>query len=192
MKKLAIDIGNVLVNVDLNKFTNIFNSKKISGFRFLELIQAEHEIGLLTFADYLEKYESREHEFEKAWLDTVTPNQFMINWLQDLQKNNYEIAILSNIGQDHHEHLNKICPPLFNNNILHLSYQVGARKPTKIYFQSFLLENPQFKNCLFIDDRIENLNMASKFGFRTYQFSLLDFDKKSFVEKNQELNNINL
>jgi hypothetical protein len=41
-----------------------------------------------------------------------------------------------------------------------------------VYYQSFLLQHPEFKGCLYVDDVVDNLNASKAFGFRTFHMSL--------------------
>ena len=66
-------------------------------------------------------------------------------------------------------------PPVFNKCIQHFSCEVGARKPSKLFFQSFLMEEPHFHRSIFIDDIDENVEMAKKCGFRAVRFNINDF-----------------
>ena len=97
--------------------------------------------------------------------------------MQDLF--NTQVALLSNVGLEHaivmekildhhHLHSNKF----FSKCVKHLSCQVGARKPTKLYYQSFLQQHPEFEGAAYLDDLQENLDMGKEFGFRPYFFSL--------------------
>ena len=84
------------------------------------------------------------------------------------------MALLSNIGTEHAalmEHSLNV-GTFFSGAIKHFSCFVGARKPTALFYQSFLLEHPEFYSCLYIDDLQENLDVGKRFGFQTYRFSL--------------------
>jgi FMN phosphatase YigB (HAD superfamily) len=52
---------------------------------------------------------------------------------------------------------------------------VGARKPSFIYYQSFLQMYPQFKECIYLDDNTENLNSSLKNGLSGRYFNLQDY-----------------
>lgn len=184
--KAVLDIGNVLVNVHIEKFI-----KKISEIipeqndplLFLETIQGMHDIGMITMRQaFRDKYELSHSnlisldDLLNIWNLTVVRNDFMINFMKDLHFQGVKFGLVSNIGLEHHQYLEKICPEIFElAEIHHLSYQVGARKPSKLYFQSFLQDHPSWIGCVYVDDRLDNLLMGKKYGFRTIQFNLEDY-----------------
>jgi FMN phosphatase YigB (HAD superfamily) len=187
--KVILDIGNVLVHVQLNSFLEKF-SKLIpedhDPFLFLETIQGMHDIGLITmkqaFRDKYELSHSKIYSIDELldfWNDVVVRNEFMINLMKDLHFQGVRFALVSNIGDEHHQHLEKICPEIFElSEIHHLSYQVGARKPSKLYFQSFLQDHPSWLGSVYIDDRLDNILTGKKYGFRTIQFDLDNYGSK--------------
>jgi FMN phosphatase YigB (HAD superfamily) len=200
--KVVLDIGNVLVNVSIDGFV-----KKISELipeendplLFLETIQGMHDIGLLTmrqaFRDRYELSHSSKVSLEDLlllWNQVVTRNDFMINFMKDLHFQGVRFGLVSNMGFEHHQYLQEICPEIFElSEIHHLSYQVGARKPSKLYFQSFLQDHPSWIGCVYLDDRMDNILAGKSYGFRTVPFNLEDFssikDLKSSTDSIKKL-----
>ena len=183
MQCIAVDLGNVMLSVDLKKFTNELDKYVVEADKafhnslfFLEHLQTHQEIGLTTVARALKI----EYDFNngiiasllEAWNEVIKPNEMMLVMLNNLKKLGIKIAILSNIGEEHTNYIKETYPQIFQNNELWLSYEVGARKPSKLFFQSFLQDNPEWKGAPFIDDRKENLKIASLYGFNTVHFNL--------------------
>lgn len=189
--RAILDIGNVLVHVKLSNFIKEF-SKLIpedhDPLLFLETIQGMHDIGLITmqqaFRDKYELSHSKALSVEELlvlWNKIIVRNEFMINFMKDLHFQGARFALVSNIGKEHHEYLEKNCPEIFNlSEIHHLSYQVGARKPSKLYFQSFLQDYPSWIGAVYLDDRLDNLVTGKSYAFRTIQFDLNNY--KSVAE----------
>jgi FMN phosphatase YigB (HAD superfamily) len=195
-KKIAFDIGNVLCYVDINKFNkyivenfDVFDEQhKVNDF--LLSIQPSNDLGISNIRHsfknkftYLSGYDLE--CIKSVWLDIVKISVHMANLIQDLLDNNWEVALLSNIGFDHAEKVRKIFPVL-NKCIHHFSCEVGARKPTKLFFQSFQLQYNWPKSTLFFDDREDNIEMANQF-FTGIQFDIEKFqsdsDAANFVRK---------
>lgn len=190
MKYLALDIGNVLVKVDIAEFLNTlsstFNMPIEDCTRFLTRFQKPHDLGLTTMRRELEDRfdigsdDLLVDELLACWDRSLTLNSDMITMLSELKKEvGLEIALLSNIGVEHAELIKNMlsydeCGFYFNHE--HFSCEVGARKPTKLFYQSFLMQYPDFHGCLYVDDLQENLDAADIFGFRTQLFSLHDPD----------------
>lgn len=198
MNFVAFDIGNVLVHFDLNKFLiplrSIIGANQYELFRssFEQNFQHQHEIGLVGFRSFFKSFntlldDSALDAIVQAWNSTISPDEEMLEFVYRLTKAGVRVALLSNIGQEHVENLNKICPELINRTIRHFSCEVGARKPSKLFYQSFLMDNEEFKGCYFFDDRIENCNQATNW-FRAKPFSLEILnslpkkDRKSILE----------
>lgn len=59
-----------------------------------------------------------------------------------------------------------------------LSFKMGLRKPEKEIYEKVQNELPfERKNILFIDDKKDNIEAASKFGWNTFQATGLELDK---------------
>ena len=161
--RIAFDIGNVLLQVDFEEFFAEFKGLgRQDPLAFLCDIQARQDIGVLTMPIIIREMlgvrrQTQVDRFVKAWNDSIKPSEEMLDYVDDLKERGAKVALLSNMGHEHAAHVRKELPRLFDGCTLHLSAEVGARKPTKLYYQSFLMQNPQFENCIFLDDRLENL-----------------------------------
>jgi FMN phosphatase YigB (HAD superfamily) len=185
---IAFDIGNVLCNLYLDKFTKEFNktcsAPLYSGEDFIKDIQGLQDLGLTTLGQRLREYGapySSHKRLIKAWNSIVVPNKRMIEFKDELLEAGFSIALLSNMGITHRDYLLENNPKLFHGCIKHLSCDIGSRKPMKLYYQSFLLQHSGFYGRYFIDDNSDNLKVAREVGFRTYQFDL-----STIIEENLE------
>jgi FMN phosphatase YigB (HAD superfamily) len=174
MKKYAaFDIGNVLVHVNLKIIINKLLELKLfvdesSAWHFLETVQPLQDLGITTISKFLHSYKniSKDIQLEitDTWNKTLTADDKMIRIMETLYTNEVDIALLSNIGVEHAEYLRKNISEIFTySRVHHLSYEVGARKPTKLYYQSFILEHSEYKNCIYFDDLVDNINASSRY-----------------------------
>jgi FMN phosphatase YigB (HAD superfamily) len=192
---VAFDIGNVLCHFDIKKFTNVLaNTTNISdheAFFFLERLQKLQDIGVTSVACELETHfklpAATIHDLVECWNSTVCPDASMMNLLENLRADDVKIAFLSNMGVEHISHLRASYPELFERTIQHISCEVGARKPTKIFFQSFCSDNDEFSGCVYVDDIDENLRAGKKYGFKGYSFKLEEYSKLSASQQKIEL-----
>lgn len=193
----AFDIGNVLCEVNLNEFARclakyimlkrgyIVNYEAevgVSGHLideanfFIDHIRRMQDIGTTTVREQLQyKYNFTNFDLDeliKAWNKTVTPNEMMLKFLDKLKNKGVKIALLSNMGQEHLKYLRAICPAMFEGTIQHISCEVGARKPQKLFYQSFLLDHKEFSGCIYVDDLEENVRVGRQYGFKEYHFDL--------------------
>lgn len=191
---IAFDIGNVLVEFNLDKYI-----KKLSHYSghydlnfFLEINQIPNDLGITNMReairDKLGIHETHTiDELLDCWNSTLTINKKMLSFLNKIKEQG-SVALLSNMGMDHAKFLRENHPELLKDCYLHFSYEVGARKPQKLFYQSFLQENPFFRyNGKFIDDLVPNLEMAEKMGFKTKQFQLNKFINLNEEEQNEAL-----
>lgn len=184
MKYLALDVGNVLVNVNFKSFIQDL-SKQLNitleeAEYFMNRTHSLHDVGLTKMADEL-----RDHfkikspliveDLIESWNNVITPDFDMIKFFNNMRiMENVKIALLSNVGLEHAAQMGFILDyeNFFNYSVKHLSCFVGARKPTKLYYQSFLMQHPEFEGCSYLDDLEENLKASELFGFRPYHFEL--------------------
>jgi len=200
---ICFDLGNVIIECDVDRFydqmKDFFSEEKYKQLIAMrDIIQTQHDLGIVTYQNFFEHFDmslSKEkvNQILELWNQAVKPNDEMVNFIcRFKQGRKSAIAFLSNIGYEHSKHLTESCPELFENTLLHFSCEVGARKPTKLYFQSFLKEVPDHlpKTHLFIDDREDNCAMALRLGFVPFQFSLKDdINNKLKMKKMETLMN---
>ena len=195
MKYCCIDIGNVLVNVDfqrfINKLSKSLNITLEEANYFMNRTQKLHDLGLTKMSDELHDHYSIKSpiiidELIEEWNGVITPADYIIDILLELMdKHDLKIALLSNIGLEHAEqivqklHYNG---KFFGNTIQFFSCYVGARKPSLVYYNTFLQLYPEFRGCLYIDDLQENLDASKQFGFKTYRFALDDIIGANYTD----------
>jgi FMN phosphatase YigB (HAD superfamily) len=183
-KFIVLDIGNVLCKVNMIDFVDelstTVNIPILEAQHFLKRCQKMHDLGYTTIEDELrEKFDIKSEttilKLKRIWNDSVTPCEPILEFFATLkQKHNLKIALLSNIGLEHAALMDKKLSHyrFIDNTIKHFSCEIGARKPSIIYYQSFLFAYPEFQGCLYIDDLQENLDAGAKFDFKPFKFDL--------------------
>lgn len=195
----AFDIGQVLCSFTIETFTKalsrILRLSDDESFFVLEHIQNMQDIGITKVSHAL-RYRfpglslDAIDELMAVWNSTVVPSPMMMNFLDNLRQEEVKIALLSNMGPEHIFHLRTTYPEIFVNAIQHISCEVGARKPSKLFFQSFCMDHDEFSGCVYVDDIEENLKVGKKYGFKTYQFSLEEMAKESASKQKLALDNL--
>lgn len=193
MKCIALDVGNVLVEFKIdNLLSDLYRSAGISyneGFEFLERNQALHDLGLTKIRNELKhtfniKDEDKIDEIMGHWNKSLMPNSTVISWVEKLMYSGVKVAILSNMGSEHRSVIGKyLGDKIYNNSELFFSVDVGARKPTFIYYNTFLSLHPEWKGCVYLDDNAENINVGNKFGFQAIKFDITNFKDKIAIEE---------
>lgn len=179
-KFVAFDIGNVLCHVDIDGFfdflvnRNVIKTKE-QAEEFVSGIQYPQDLGLYNIKQGFYRFSpditsSALKDLHDAWLHIVEPSDEMLGVLDDTLSQGYQVALLSNIGFDHAGVVRQICP-VFKSCYQHFSCEIGARKPTKLFYQSFVMHYGWPQGVVFFDDRCENVEAARPY-FNGIQFDL--------------------
>jgi len=177
---ITFDIGRVLVNVDFTEFLWVYKSLSLDQLddpmAFLFDLHGQQDVGLTTIARAAKERfgipQRSINDLVDAWNRALVPEPAMMALLDRLRQENWNVALLSNMGSEHAEHIRSHIPKLFSGCDLHLSYEVGARKPSKLYYQSFLMDHPEYKGCLYVDDLPQNLAIGRYYGFRGFKYNI--------------------
>ena len=117
-------------------------------------------------------------------------NNEIIELMNNLKSNKYNIFILSNNNKESYEYLKKL--PIFKSVdgwIVSCDYHIV--KPNKeIYIKLFQTFNIIPEECFFIDDKEENINIAKTLGMKGFTLDVKNHGLDKLNEKLKE-NNIN-
>lgn len=180
MKYIAFDLGNVIFDFDMGPFYETASDfgVDVDDLSFYRKIIEKAEFCGTELKDLLE------YKFSKGvtdqlllkWREGLKPNHHMLLFLESLGRD-FEIAFLSNIGWEHLRYLEDVYPNVMRlASHKHMSCEVGVAKPGILFFQSFLLQHPEYSNCIYLDDREENVISAYRCGFNSIRFSLDDYE----------------
>lgn len=195
IKNIVFDLGNVLVEFDSNKMiSHFFNSRQqeVKSFYF-DSLWNEYDQGLYTMDEMIEKGVKEFPELETNivdlmhhWTQFVIPIWKNIEYTKTLRNLGYNVYILSNIPEDDTMYLKNL--HIFDHiNGGVFSYQVKLIKPNPKIFETLLKSYSLNANeCLFLDDRKENIESAKRMGFKTIEVSdakkVVDLLKESLDE----------
>jgi FMN phosphatase YigB (HAD superfamily) len=199
-KNVAFDIGDVLFHFNPDPLINILLELNITedkqtacdfiGGNFQHL----QEIGLYTLSQsffQLNKQLSQENlqAITEKWRETFIPSLPMIDLVTELVNNDYNVALLSNIGPDHAKLVREVCP-IFNNCLQHFSCEIGARKPSLLFFQSFSLQYGWGKLSKYFDDREDNIKVGTKFYSSTlFNLKFFNSDEEAAAQMRKYIYN---
>ena len=164
--EVADDVSDSLV-----PFLHLKNCDKPVRFIAKEYIRASlgqvTSLEFWTALGYNKEYPEIEKEFLDNWY-TMDP-EFLDIGKQLIGK--YKIAMLSNDIKDWSNYLRGKFEinRFFDVNVI--SGEVGYRKPDPKIYEILLhdIDSPA-ENCMFIDDKLENLQVASELGINTIMF----------------------
>ncbi len=187
IRNIIFDFGGVIIDIDeqltIDEFAKLgfADTSKVSGKEFFELIR-KFEKGIFTpdifrnkLRDFLD-ISATDQEIDDAWnalLFDIPAERLEI--IEQLKKN-YNIFLLSNSNEIHYDLYVRDLQLRFGYNefadLFHqayFSFDLHMRKPElDIYEFVIYQEDLKPEETLFIDDRIENIESASKLGMQTY------------------------
>ena len=194
IKNIVFDLGNVLVTFDPKSFLkDLIHNKKIEedlySFYFHSDLWILYYQGSYSNEDMIQKgiqiypqYEKYIRSVIERWVEYVIPIVDNIQLL-DLYTN-YSLYIISDIPQYNYDYLNEHYSFLQKVNGGIYSYQEKVSKPNKKMFTRLLEKykiNPQ--ECVFIDDKYENIKTALDLGFKGIHLK----DPKDLKKKLEEV-----
>ena len=181
IKNIVFDIGNVILNFDLNQvLTNYTNNKNDQQFILNNIINSpewlEHSLidtGFISRETAISIVQDRTNhindslifDFWNSYNDYAKINDDVLNLIKKLKEAHYNLYLLSNINPYTHELIN-------NSELLELvdgfvfSYQEHKIKPYIGIYNTLIdryLLNPS--ETLFIDDNQKNIDTGNKMGF---------------------------
>jgi HAD superfamily hydrolase (TIGR01509 family) len=188
-KVFIFDLGGVIVDtsdalaIDFLKASGFENSDDLFNRNTEHCLS--YEKGLISVEDFLnaiadnaianrtkqEKY----HLTRTAWLKIIVAiPKWRIDFLLQLAKQS-PLYVLSNNNVLHKEEIAEICQRQYGVDFfaifqkVYLSNEIGLLKPDAAAFEYVLNDiNKSASECIFIDDRIDNIITAQQLGFETY------------------------
>lgn len=195
LKNIVFDLGNVLVKFDSNELIYSFFNKRqeeVKSFYF-DSLWNEYDQGLYSVEEMIEKGVKQFPELELSikklmyhWTEFVIPLKDNVAYIKDLKRFGYKVYILSNIPEDDTKYL-RSCGVFDNIDGGVFSYEYKKIKPDPEIFHILLKKyNLLASECLFLDDRKDNVVTASNLGFETIEVNnsskVIDLIKEKISE----------
>lgn len=180
IKNIIFDIGNVILNFNINEVLPKFTTNKKEQKFILENIinspewlgNALIDTGYISREDAIEIVKDRTNhcndklivDFWKNYNDFAQVDERVLSLIRKLKDNNYKIYLLSNINPYTFEFVNK--SDLFNLvDGYVLSYKEHKVKPYKAIYNVLLERYKLLPNeCIFIDDNEKNIATGNLMG----------------------------
>ena len=189
MKNIIFDLGKVLVDYNFDVFY------KELGYKPEVNILMESTVPVLAFEAgrisreefYLQlkeiyKFEHSLADFEKVWSSVFTELTPLVDYAREL-KEDYNVYVLSNTDEIHFPLIWEKFPELhfFEDNLM-LSYELDSVKPQReIYERALKMFDLKPEDCLFIDDKPENIKGAGKIGIAGIIFTNIEETKRNIM-----------
>jgi putative hydrolase of the HAD superfamily len=182
IRLLVFDFGGVVCQFDYRIFCQRLSSCSgrgadvIQAAAFGNRLQVAFESGQVTGAEYHRAVmaalgvEVPYLKFRQLYGDIFTEIPETAALLRGLH-GRYPLYLLSDTNAIHFEHVCAHIPALALFNECILSYRVGAMKPQpRIYQEALRRSGLAAAQCLFIDDRLPNVEGAVAVGMRAIQY----------------------
>ena len=195
IKNIVFDIGNVLVkgrcSSILNKMSCSEQEKEIINNTFMSNY-SELDLGKMTIGQYIEKCNMPKEIVEKygdilrGYYKYRDLNYDLLKLIPRLKQHGYNIYYLSDNNKEAFNYwLNLPEFSCVDGYVVSCDYQCvkASRKLFEIFLSKYNL-NP--KECLFIDDRSINIEIARKLGFKCILYASDSdnfFDLISYIRK---------
>ena len=190
IKNVIFDLGNVVLklkwNIVLDKYSENDDDKKLlEEVIFNSQEWAKLDEGTIEKKDaidiMLSKLPDRLHEaclgIMKDWQEGFVINTEILDFIDSLKSNGYKTYILSNAPLDLPDYLERNnLNQYFDGQVI--SAQEKIAKPNKKIYELILNRfSLNSDECLFLDDKPENIAAAIDCGINGYVFDYNNFDK---------------
>ncbi len=200
IKNIVFDLGNVVFKLKFENVINNFTQKEdeikalkkaiFDSDEWLKLddgaISKEDAINIMI-SNLPENLHNTCREIMKCWTkEGLILNEQTIEFIKKIRQNGYNTFILSNAPLEIPEFLEKMnVLQYFDGKIISAEEKI-SKPDTRIYELLLKRFNLVPEECLFIDDRRENIESAIKCGLNGYVFNYNEFDK--FLEEIKKYN----
>ncbi len=187
IKNIIFDFGGVIFNIDHTKVEQAFKDLGIKNFEALynqasqSKIFQQFEVGQISAEDFRNQLREitgvqvSDEELDNTWnsiLDDFPP--YRIDLLNEI-KNNYRLFLLSNTNIIHYEYYTGLFLKEFGYDFNTLfeeafwTFKIGKRKPDNDpYLHILEKKNLLPEETLFIDDSVQNVQVAEKLNIFAY------------------------
>lgn len=186
-RSVIFDIGVVLLHIDYASAVAAAlplcdPRKGLNARKFFSLIErdpaiAEYERGRLSSEDFhrhfveLTGFSGSLQVFTDMWMGMLSENEPMIRFARSLTER-YDVFFATNAGFVHIPGIYERFPDLRFYKDAAASCFLGAVKPEAEFYRKALAQfGVRAEDCLFIDDRPENVAGAEAFGIRSVLYT---------------------
>lgn len=181
IKNIIFDIGNVLASF---RWKDLFKDLEFAGEKFDRIAAAtvlhptmwnEFDRSLMPDEEIIARCIERAPEYEQEIRLLFSKTELLVeeysysyDWIKSLKEQGYSVYLLSNYGKTSFEaardHGRLSFLPLVDGGVI--SYEVKIVKPEPGIYEALLTKyNLVAGECVFLDDRAENIAAAEQLGF---------------------------
>ena len=200
IKNIIFDVGKVLVEWEpeqamarLGMDAATVDAVADATVRTKDWDEADH--GALTPEELLLHFIEKAPEYEKEIRDfwehigmAIYQYDYVKEWMQALKEHGYHLYILSNYGAWTYEHTKEALSFVEDVDGALFSFQVKQIKPEPEIYRTLLARyDLKADECVFLDDRAENIEGAKACGIHGIRFTSFEQAKQSLREYGVEV-----
>ena len=181
IRNVIFDLGNVLVNVEYERFINKLKLHGVSDDTYMNFFKGGnyrllgYESGDISTEEFVSKcltglnLKMEREEYAQAFNDMFTEIKPMSALVRKLkEENNYKLFLLSNTSPLHFEFIQKEYDYVNLLEKFALSYELNSLKPDDVIYQKTIKHlGIEPGESIFIDDLPENCEAAERHGIKT-------------------------
>ncbi len=191
IKNIIFDLGNVLVNVEYERFIYKLKVNGVDDETYCNFFKGGkyrllgYESGEISTDEFIDKCINRlnlkmeRNDFADAFNDVfseITPMSSLVRKLS--VENNYNLFLLSNTSPLHFEYIKQKYDYVNLLQKFALSYELKSLKPDDIIYERTIEQLAiEPAESVFIDDLEENCIAAQKYGIKTICYDKNDHNK---------------
>ncbi|MBP3487677.1 MAG: HAD family phosphatase [Roseburia sp.] len=143
---------------------------------------------LLHFIEKAPEYEKEIRDFWEHIGMAIYQYDYVKEWMQALKEHGYHLYILSNYGAWTYEHTKEALSFVEDVDGALFSFQVKQIKPEPEIYRTLLARyDLKADECVFLDDRAENIEGAKACGIHGIRFTSFEQAKQSLREYGVEV-----
>lgn len=187
IKNIILDIGNVMLDYSWRSNLETFSftedvKERVANAVFLNPDWNEEDRGVLTQEEMMKLFIENDPEIEKEIrivMENIDGNlreyPYTNTWIPELQKMGYRVYLLSNFGEQQLHDSRKKMKFVEQADGALLSFKYQLIKPDdKIYQKLFEIFDLNPEECLFFDDREDNVEASIRNGMDAVVFTGYD------------------
>lgn len=191
IRNIIFDLGNVLVNVEYERFIGKLKSRGVSDEVYMNFFKGGnyrllgYESGDITTDEFITKclsglkLEMERDEYANAFNDMFSEIESMSTLVKKLKlAGNYRLFLLSNTSPLHFEFIRQKYDFINLLEKFALSYELRSLKPEPVIYERTIRHLGIIpEESIFIDDLKENCDAAKMFGINTICYDKSDHAK---------------
>lgn len=193
---IIFDFGDIFINLNKDAMKNAFHTLQLEEWNEdMGRLNRSFEVGEISETEFLS---GMQKHIPNASLETIKLNWntilmdfplYRLEFLQILSEK-YRLFLLSNTDSIHIEHFQETVGESFYSDFyrcfekVYFSFELGIRKPDEEIF-NYIIKKHELspKRTLFVDDKKENTNIASKLGIQVWNLQVGKEDVVDLFDK---------